>query len=65
KMTDFETGVWCDIWDGLYWRFVHEHKKVFKENPRSGFMVNMLKKMDEKKLKSHLKTADKFLDNLA
>ena len=64
-MTDFETGEWCDIWDGLYWRFVYEHNKVFKENPRSGFMVNMLAKMDEKKLKSHLKTADKFLANLA
>ncbi|MHC5213930.1 MAG: cryptochrome/photolyase family protein [Planctomycetota bacterium] len=29
KMSDFKPGPWCDIWDSLFWRFIHTHKKVF------------------------------------
>ncbi|MHC5100966.1 MAG: cryptochrome/photolyase family protein, partial [Planctomycetota bacterium] len=23
KMSDFKPGPWCDIWDSLFWRFIH------------------------------------------
>lgn len=64
KMSNYENGDWCEIWDALYWRFIHKHKKVFEKNPRMSMMIVQLNKMEKKKLDSHLKTANKFLNSL-
>ena len=29
KMMHFKKGNWCDIMDGLYWRFIDKHKDFF------------------------------------
>lgn len=34
KMSDYPPGDWCEVWDGLYWRFVHVNRKFFAQNPR-------------------------------
>ena len=34
KMMYFKKGPWCDVMDGLYWKFIDRHKKVFLRNPR-------------------------------
>ncbi len=34
KMSDYEKGPWCDVVDGLYWRFVEKHMDFFTANPR-------------------------------
>lgn len=64
KMSNFEKGDWCDIWDSLFWRFIYKHKKVFEKNPRMSMMVVQLNRMEKEKLKRHLKTADSFLKKL-
>lgn len=64
KMSDFKPGNWCDTWDGLYWRFVHKHREFFQKNPRSGMMVRQLDKMEAKKLKKHLSSAEDFISTL-
>ncbi len=64
KMSDFPAGPWCEIWDALFWRFVEKHRDVFAENPRMKVMFSQLKRMGNKKVKDHLKTADKFLTHL-
>ena len=61
KMSDYKKGEWCDIWNGLYWRFIHKHQDVIRRNPRMGMMVNIMKKMSKDKLKKYLKVADAFL----
>ncbi len=61
KMSDFPPGDWCDIWDGLYWRFIAKHKDFFLENPRMAMMPRMLEKMDADKREKHLNTAENFL----
>ena len=61
KMSDFEAGSWCNVWDALFWRFIEKHKKVFAENPRMRVMTFQLKRMGTKKLKEHIKIAEKFL----
>ncbi len=61
KMSNFDKGDWCQIWDALFWRFIYKHKKVFKKNPRMSMMVVQLNKMDKAKLNRHLKIADSFL----
>ena len=29
KMMDFKKGDWCNIMDGLYWRFIDRNRKFF------------------------------------
>jgi deoxyribodipyrimidine photolyase-related protein len=64
KMSNFEKGNWCEIWDALYWRFIFKHKKVLAKNPRMSMMIVQLNKMDDKKLKQHLNIAERFLEQL-
>jgi deoxyribodipyrimidine photolyase-related protein len=64
KMSDFDKGEWCDIWDGLYWRFINEKRNFFKSNPRMSMMVSMFDKMKDEKKSYILKKANTFLENL-
>ena len=64
KMSDYKKGSWCNIWDGLYWRFLSKHKKLFAQNPRMTMMIRLLEKMGRKKLSEHIKTAEEFLSKL-
>jgi deoxyribodipyrimidine photolyase-related protein len=64
KMGDFAKGDWQPIWDGLFWRFMHVHRSFFLQNPRLGMLVNTFDKMSEEKRKTHLDTAEKYLDSL-
>ena len=61
KMMHFKKGPWCDIMDGLYWRFIEKNKSFFLTNPRLSMMVKILEKMKtERKLKI-FKASDDFL----
>lgn len=64
KMSDYPKGKWCEIWDALYWRFIHKHKESFKNNPRMSLMVNILNKKSDSQLKELLKTANIYLKKL-
>ncbi len=64
KMSNYPKGDWCEIWDGLFWRFIHKHQSELKKNPRMNMMVNLINKMNKNKLKNHLKVADSFLNKL-
>jgi deoxyribodipyrimidine photolyase-related protein len=39
KMGDFKRGDWCDVMDGLLWRFVAHHEHTLKANQRLAPMV--------------------------
>jgi deoxyribodipyrimidine photolyase-related protein len=64
-MSDFGEGPWCEIWDGLYWRFVQKHRDFFTRNPRMKVMASQLDRMGKKKINEHLTVADKFLSGLS
>lgn len=61
KMSSYVTGPWCDIWDGLYWRFIHKHQKKFSNNPRLNFTLKQLAAMDKKDLRAKIDRANEFL----
>jgi deoxyribodipyrimidine photolyase-related protein len=63
RMSDFKKGPWCEVWDGLYWRFVHRNTAFFAGNPRLAMMAKMKDKLGEK-LTQHLRIADAFLVQL-
>lgn len=61
KMSDYPKGEWQQIWDGLFWRFMHTHRAFFIQNPRLSMLLASFDKMSDAKKQSHLLNADNFL----
>jgi len=61
RMGDWPQGEWAEIWDGLFWRFVHLHRDVFAENPRTRVLAHQLDRIGEERLERHLEVAEGFL----
>jgi deoxyribodipyrimidine photolyase-related protein len=64
KMSHYKQGPWCEIWDGLYWRWIWNHVDELSKNPRWAMMCSVAKKMDVDKRTHHLKVAESYLDGL-
>jgi deoxyribodipyrimidine photolyase-related protein len=64
KMSNHGKGVWCDIWDGLYWQWIWNHSKELSKNPRWAMMCSMAQKMDAKKRRRHIERAEDYLNML-
>lgn len=64
KMSHYPKGDWCDVWDGLYWRWIWNHVEELGKNPRWAMMCATAKRMDEEKRNTHLKNANDFLSSL-
>lgn len=64
KMSDYRPGPWCEIWDGLYWRFIAKHEDFFRSNHRLSMMPMLLAKMDAHKREKHLNTAENYLRDM-
>jgi deoxyribodipyrimidine photolyase-related protein len=61
KMSNEESGPWCEIWDGLFWSFIDDHSDFFLKNPRLSMMVRTWQKMAPEKQQAHRQQAADFL----
>jgi deoxyribodipyrimidine photolyase-related protein len=61
-MGDYRRGPWCDIWDGLYWRFIDRNQSFFQANPRLSMMVRLLERMDPARREGLYAAAEAFRD---
>ena len=64
KMSHYKQADWCDVWDGLYWRWIWNHSDELAKNPRWAMMCSAAKKMDTAKREAHLENAENFLAQL-
>ena len=64
KMSDYEKGEWQQVWDALFWRFMHIHRDFFLSNPRLGMLVKSFDKMPDQKQTQLISMANQFLDAL-
>jgi len=64
KMGKWEKGEWQAVWDGLFWRFMSNHRSFFTKNPRLGMLIQSWDKMDPTKKQAHLHQAEQFLKKL-
>jgi len=64
KMSNFSKGPWQEIWDGLFWRFMHVYHDTFKKNPRMSMLLGTLDRMGDEKRKIHFENAENFLAKL-
>lgn len=63
-MSNYVKGDWCEIWDSLFWRFMHIHRDFFAAQPRLGMLLRNLDKMTEETLSHHIHQAESFLNEL-
>ncbi len=64
KMSDYKKDAWSDVWDALFWNFVHKHKAYLKENARMNFIVAQAEKMSQEKIYNYAKSAKEFYKSL-
>lgn len=64
KMSDFPKGKWQEIWDALFWRFMHVHRDFFTQNPRLGMLIKSFDKMSAEKQGHLIDTANQYLSEL-
>ena len=62
RMSNYKKGEWCDIVDGLYWRFVNKNIKFFESNPRLAVMTRSLEKMNKERKSTIFKKAENFIE---
>ncbi len=61
KMSDYPKGDWCDVWDGLYWRYIDRHRSLFEKNPRMAIMTKALDNLDPHRREMLFETAEAFI----
>lgn len=61
KMSDYEKGPWCELWDGLYWRFVWKHRDRLARNYRWAMMVAAARRMDDQQRDEHIRAGEKAI----
>lgn len=62
KMGDYAKGPWTDVWDGLYWRFVHRHRELMANNPRMSMMALGVDRLDAARRERIFAAADEFVE---
>lgn len=60
--SDYKTGEWTNVWDGLYWRFIEKHKTVLKKSPKMRTVLQKLEKLDPDQKRIISYRADDFLN---
>ena len=64
KMSDYSKGEWCDVADGLYWRFVDRNRAFFEANPRMSVMTRSLDKLKAERKERIFALAEVFIDDV-
>jgi deoxyribodipyrimidine photolyase-like uncharacterized protein len=43
NMSNYSSGEWKTIWDGLYWSFIYKNRELLLHNPRMALLKKYLK----------------------
>jgi len=63
KMSNYKRGDWCEIVDGLYWKFMSDNLSFFKSNHRLSILVRSLDKMNKDKKDIIFEKATEFIES--
>ena len=61
RMSNHKKGEWCDVVDGLYWKFIEDNLHFFQKNPRLSLMPKALEKLNKDRKKIIFKKAEEFI----
>jgi deoxyribodipyrimidine photolyase-related protein len=62
RMGDYPRGEWCDVWDGLYWRFVARHAESLAGNNRTSQLPRAFARLDPARRDRILTAAERFIE---
>jgi len=62
RMSNHKKGDWCDIVDGLYWKFISDNIDFFKKNPRLSLMPRALEKINNERKVMIFDKASDFIE---
>ncbi len=62
QLSNYQRDVWCDIWDGLYWRFINKHRDELNHNARMRTMLQRLDRLDPDRQRIINYRAEDFLN---
>ena len=60
-MSNYSRGDWCDVVDGLYWRFTEKHRSFYEKNARLNFLTRTLDRLDPDRKKFIFEKAELFI----
>ena len=60
-MSNYKKGDWCDIMDGLFWRFTQKNRKFYESNPRLSMLIRNLDRMDTQRKERIFTGAEEFI----
>lgn len=61
RMSDHPAGEWCDVWDGLYWRFLNRRRKMLASNRRMAPMLGGLDRLKPARKERLFTAAESFI----
>ena len=61
RMSNYQKGEWCEIVDGLYWRFLSKNRSFYDKNPRLALHTRSLDRMSEERKNTIFKKAELFI----
>jgi deoxyribodipyrimidine photolyase-related protein len=61
KMSNYKKGDWCDVLDGLYWKFTEENRTFYENNPRLALLTRSLDKMNPERKQHIFNQAEMFI----
>jgi deoxyribodipyrimidine photolyase-related protein len=62
KMSNYPKGEWCDVVDGLYWRFTEKHRAFYEKNARMNFLTRTLDRLNPERKKMIFSKAEDFIE---
>lgn len=64
KMSNYaKKADWCEVFDGLYWKFVCDNRELFGSNVRTSMMVKNFEKIDPVRKERIFGKAMEFIEN--
>ena len=63
KMSNYQKGPWCDIWDALYWSFIIKHREALASNGRMHFVTSRAKKFSQEQINNYEDTKKAYLES--
>lgn len=61
KMSDFKKDNWCDIWDGLYYKFINDNRDILKKIYATASSVGHWNRKSKEEQKELLKIANNYI----
>lgn len=61
EVSNYSSGEWCNIWDGLFWRFIEKHRSEIGHNPHLLVMIQRLDRLDPDRKRIISYRAEDFL----